>query len=250
LMSILARSDFQPRQALSARLASLKVLDSAETSLLRSIEERPVHSYRVNSRLLTEGAPIGFTQALMSGWACRVRHLADGRRQVIAIVLPGDVLGLCPHERPLSTATVTATTLTTATDARELSALLNDASDFPNLGAALRLSVAEDEHYLLSQIMRLGRQSAYERIAHLFCELKYRMVSRDLAPAGVLPMPLTQETLADVVGLSVVHVNRILQQMRAEGVIEVGRGRLRIQDEQALIASAEFSPPKVTAYKS
>jgi CRP-like cAMP-binding protein len=84
-------------------------------------------------------------------------------------------------------------------------------------------------------------------MASLFCELEYRLSARGLSVGGAFPLPMTQETIADAVGLSVVHVNRTLQQMRREGRIELGRGRLSMLDLAAVRAAGEFHPPKVSA---
>jgi CRP-like cAMP-binding protein len=113
----------------------------------------------------------------------------------------------------------------------------------PQLAAALERAAAEEHHFLLQQIARLGRQTAHERLAHLLLELNFRLGQRGLAAGGALDMPLTQENLADALGLSVVHVNRTLQQMRRENVIELARGRLRLLDIAALEKVAEFLLP-------
>jgi CRP-like cAMP-binding protein len=113
----------------------------------------------------------------------------------------------------------------------------------PGISAALDLAAAEDEFFMLAHIVRLGRQTAYERIAHWIMELEYRLSSRGLSNNGAFPMPLTQDTLGDAVGLSVVHVNRNLQQMRREGRIELAHGRLAILDREALSTAGEFAAP-------
>ena len=78
-------------------------------------------------------------------------------------------------------------------------------------------------------------------------ELEYRLSARGLSNNGAFAMPLTQETLSDAVGLSVVHVNRTLQQMRKQGRIELARGRLAILDREALCAVGEFAAPVLSA---
>jgi CRP-like cAMP-binding protein len=90
----------------------------------------------------------------------------------------------------------------------------------------------------------LGRRSAYKRIAHLFCELLVRFKSVGLAPNGSLDLPLTQEELGDALGLSTVHVNRVLQALRADGLIALQSGKLTINDWESLQEeeAGEFEP--------
>jgi CRP-like cAMP-binding protein len=88
----------------------------------------------------------------------------------------------------------------------------------------------------------LGRRSAYKRIAHLFCELLVRFKSVGPAPNGSLDLPLTQEALGDALGLSTVHVNRVLQALRADGLIALQSGKLTINDWESLQEAGEFEP--------
>jgi CRP-like cAMP-binding protein len=223
------------------------MLNSSELDILRTIEARPSRTYRADSRILSEGAEITAAHVILSGWASRVRQLADGRRQVIGILLPGDLIGLCMRERPLALTAITALTAVRTVEAHELLAAWRDTRHLPNLSEALEITAAEEEYYLLAQTVRLGRQTAYERIAHFFCELEYRLAGRNLSVAGSFAMPMTQETIADAVGLSVVHVNRTLQQMRREQLIELSKGRLSLTNIAAMRAAAEFRPPMVSA---
>ena len=240
---------FQSLQSdvLEARLGKLASLSSQEVHLLRLIEGRAKHSFRHDSRLLTEGAEIGAPHFIISGWAARYRELRDGRRQLMGLLVPGDGLGLCSRTRPLALTTVVALTLMKTVEAIELTVAWRDHARVPGLAEALDMAAAEDEYYMLCHAMRLGRQTAYERTAHLFCELEYRLSSRGLSARGTFPMPMTQDTLADALGLSVVHVNRTLQQMRREGRIELAKGRLCILDLEGLRTAGEFHPPNVSA---
>jgi CRP-like cAMP-binding protein len=91
--------------------------------------------------------------------------------------------------------------------------------------------------------MRLGRQTALERTAHLFLELRQRLAAVGLADGARFPLPLTQEVLADTLGLSIVHMNRTLQQLRREGLVEVKSGWARLLDPAALAARCAFAAP-------
>lgn len=231
---------------LSARFGRAVTLADHEIALLHTIEMRPRGIFAPDSRLLAEGAEVRTASIIMSGWACYIRQLADGRRQVLGIVLPGDAIGLSRQVQLVASSTVLAITQVRVADASNLAGAWRDAARYPGLAAALDVVAAEDQHFLFGQITRLGRQTAYERLAHFFCELEYRLSSRGLSMNHELMMPMTQELIADVAGLSVVHVNRTLQQMRREGRIELTRSKLVILDLPALREAGEFHAPFMT----
>jgi CRP-like cAMP-binding protein len=235
---------------LVTRFNKLEPLSEHERMLLRLIEGRTKHTHRADSRLLAERTEIRAPHFIITAWAARVQELRDGRRLITHVLLPGDAIGLSAQMRPRSLTSVVALTPMRTVEAPEITIAWRDRDRVPGLSTALDLAAAEDEYFLLGHLMRLGRQTAYERIAHWFMELEYRLSSRGLSTNGAFPFPLTQETLADVVGLSVVHVNRTLQQMRHEGRIELTRGRLSLVDKEALRSAAEFSPAVLSASHS
>lgn len=163
---------------------------------------------------------------LVSGWACRARSLPDGRRQITGFVLPGDALApLLRPEREPSPCAVVALTSVQMADAAPLRALLERAAPrHRGLRDACTAAERAEERLLLDRIVALGRQTAYERLCGLFLELYERLAAVGLAADGAFPMPLRQETLADALGLSTVHLNRTLQQVRRDGVAEVRGG--------------------------
>jgi CRP-like cAMP-binding protein len=232
------------------RFNRLEPLSEQERVLLRLIEGKAKHAHPPDTRLLTEKSEMGAPHFIMTGWAARVRELKGGRRQIIGILIPGDAIGLVPRTRPLSPASVLALTPMRTVAAPEIAVAWRERARVPGLSAALDLAAAEEEYFLLGQIMRLGRQTAYDRIAHWFMELDFRLAARGLSTNNAFAFPLKQEMLADAAGLSVVHVNRTLQQMRREGRIELKHGRLSLLDKEALSAAAEFRPPVLSASRS
>jgi CRP-like cAMP-binding protein len=218
--------------ALEARLASYGGLRSTDLIVLRACGEDS------RSALAGDEAEGGDgPRLLVSGWAGASTTLADGRRQILHIYLPGDVLGL-----PLArlNGSVALTNVVT-TDARPLAAALSD-DDVAHAGLRIACEHADAsrQRQLLNQILRLGRLSAHERTAHLLVELSVRHRRADLSDGARMTWPLTQEMLADVVGLSVVHVNRILQQLRSEGMIVLRAGQLVLPDLRRLAAAAAW----------
>ena len=129
-------------------------------------------------------------------------------------------------------------------DALVLSEILaTDSERHRRLKAALRVQRRREEAGMLDQMMRLGCQSALERTAHLFLELRERCQAAGLAEGERFPMPLTQEVLSDALGLSIVHLSRTLKGMRSDGLIEMTRGALAVLDVDRLRRIADFSPP-------
>jgi CRP-like cAMP-binding protein len=235
---------------LVTRFDKLESLSEQERNVLRLIEGKAKHTHKAGGRLLSERGEIRAPHFIMTGWAARLRELKDGRRQIIGILLPGDAIGSFARTGLLSLTSVVALTAMRTVEAPEIAVAWRQRDRVPGLSAALDLAAAEEEYFLLGHIMRLGRQTAYERIAHWFMELEYRLSSRGLSTNGAFPFPLTQEMLADAMGLSVVHVNRTLQQMRREGRIELTRGRLSLLDREALRSAGEFSRPVLSASRS
>jgi CRP-like cAMP-binding protein len=228
------------------RLSRFAYLNAEEAMLLRRVAAAPAQ-VPAGTQIIEEGQRLDSPFALMAGWACRFRSLPDGRRQIFDFLLPGELYALC--HRPMAVALTTAATLTPAiiADAQAIGdAVLNHADRYPNLAAALYGTASLDEAYLLNQLVRIGRQTAYERLSHLILELHARLDDVGLAEDWSFALPLTQEILADALGLSVVHLNRTLQHLRRDRLIEFRSGRMTVLQPGALEAAASFSPPKIS----
>lgn len=221
------------------RMEALTPLDPVARQALQAAVAR---SRKIAPRreLMIEGREIRETLLVVRGWAARVRILGDGRRQIMNFTLPGDLVGLCAQDRPVASATIVAMTPVSVCTAP-------DVSISPALAQAYAISRARDEAYLLAQIARLGRFNAHERIADLFLELLERLEMAGLAGQGRFVLPLTQEVLADALGLTAVHVNRMLQQARRAGELSWQSKELVIHDPAALARQVCRVPVKVTA---
>lgn len=211
----------KPQSALT-RLSALAPLDDRAVAALSDAiaQAQPVRARR---ELMAEGNAIDHAKLIVSGWAARMRLLPDGRRQLLSFLLPGDLVGLCEQPAPLAVSTVVALTDVTACAAPP-------AAVSPTLAQAYATSRALDEGYLLAQIVRLGRYTAQERIGDLLLELLERLQLAGLASQGSFDLPLTQETLADALGLTSVHVNRMLQLARKQDSLHWKNSRLTLPD--------------------
>ena len=230
------RPELSPAAVRLAGLASLDAaeLDALEQAIAASATDRP------RAELLREGHPIPASLLIVEGWAARVRILSDGRRQFLSFLLPGELIGMCQHKRPLAVSTVIA--ITPLTTCR-----VPDRAHHPELSQAYGVSHALEEAYLLAQITRLGRLSALERLGDLMLELHERLSLAGLVRGGTFEMPLTQEMLADVLGLTPVHINRMVQQARREGWLEWRARRVTIKDAGELAARVGRTPVRVQA---
>ena len=191
------------------------------------------------SLLQTEDDAVVRPRYLLSGWACRFRHLSDGRRQLFDVVLPGEGLGVCVRAKPIaktSTVAITRVELAYAGDLLRAEVL----ESVPELATVLQRAADADERRLLNHVVRLGRMTALERLAHLFLELYDRLAVVGQAEQDRFPLLLTQELLADMLGLSVVHVNRTLQELKRQGLAVLERGVVQIRNRSALMTIADY----------
>jgi CRP/FNR family transcriptional regulator, anaerobic regulatory protein len=180
-----------------------------------------------------------FVYRLLEGWACRTRLLPDGRNQFILVFLPGDLFA------------VKSMFVTRHTDAvMSLSPIVAERIDYCNLHAAYVKDadiatrciwqVMEEERRLHSWVTGLGQGSAEERLALLLIDFRGRLVLSGTIRKGSLtyPMPLTQNQLADHLGLTPVHVNRVLKSLRQAGIVTVRNGQVDIADLDQLVERA------------
>ena len=225
--------------AFSQGEASPTLAIDVQRALLGGIPHRLV-SVANGEDIFVEGEH--FTEAclLLEGWACRYKTLLDGRRQIIGFVLPGELcsswaagVGPMAHGvRALCTARVAKV---------ERAIVFAQMDKYPELVNSLRVAAAQEHTILGAWLLNMGQRKAPERIAHLFCELATRMRKIGLSEVdGGYEVPLTQTDLADALGLTSVHVNRVLQKLRDRGFIDFRRGVLSIRDVPALCAYVEF----------
>jgi CRP-like cAMP-binding protein len=226
-----------PAKGSFARLAALARLSGEDLQAL----ERAAHSrsrFHAQREIVSENAPALPPSIVLEGWACRVREFPDGRRQILGFLLPGELIGGRHHGQPLATTTIMALTPVTLcpAPARE--------HGEDGLAKAYAVSSALEESYLYRHIARLGRMSAYERLADWILEIRERLALAELVTANAFPMPLTQEALADTLGLTSVHVNRTLQLMRREGLVEIRSGTARLIEPAHLEAMVDYRPAR------
>ncbi|HYE43426.1 MAG TPA: Crp/Fnr family transcriptional regulator [Caulobacteraceae bacterium] len=177
---------------------------------------------------------------LIEGYTARYGTFDDGRRQLTALHIRGDFVDL--HSFLLRTMDHGITALTPCTIAQVPHTTLKVITEqWPHLARVLWLDTLVDGAIHRQWLVSLGRRPALGRLAHLFCELSVRFSLVGLDDR-CFSFPLTQSTVGDMLGLSTVHVNRVAQELRAEGVITWRGGRVQIEDWAGLTRIAEFDP--------
>jgi CRP-like cAMP-binding protein len=178
---------------------------------------------------------------VLTGWLCRYKMVDEGRRQIMALHLPGEIpdqQGLYLPTMDYSLCTLTMSTLAFIPHEGLRSVL----SAYPRLGTALWRDVLVEGAILRQWVIGMGQRSAPGRIAHLFCELYARLEALGLAANHRYELPCTQYDLGDIFGLSTVHINRLLQDLRSAHLIELKGRSLALPDWDRLVHFAEFDP--------
>ena len=191
--------------------------------------------------LIHEGDRPENVHLVMEGLACRYKLLPDGSRQIMALLVPGDfcdlhiaILGEMDHNiATLSACRIVDVPQASIEAVTELS---------PRITRALWWATLVDEGILRAWLVNMGRRSADQQMAHLFCELLVRLEAAGLSTDGSFDLPITQEELGDTLGLSSVHVNRTLQHLRSERLIAFKLGRVVVLNRERLYATADFNP--------
>lgn len=222
------------------RLDSFSALSEPEIQTVRAMF---TGSRRVpaGDDIVCEGEVSASVSLILEGLACRYKTMSDGRRQIMGFLLPGDLVdlhGYMAGEMDHSVGALTPCKLSAVPHQK-----LHDALEqHPGLVRTLWAESLAEGSVAREWLVGLGRRSAYSRIAHLLCEVVARMKAIGLTDGSVCDLPVTQQELADSLGLSLVHVNRVLQRLRASGLVSLGRGALQVHDWDGLQQAGEFDP--------
>lgn len=190
--------------------------------------------------LIREGENPKFAHLMLDGWACRYKTLPDGRRQIVAFFVPGDFCDLNVYVlRQMDHSVGAITRLSVADIIREDMDRLT--ARYPRVAQALWWEALVNAAIQREWTFNVGQRTAYERIAHLLTELFLRLRTVKMTNGTSCDFPLTQNDLADATGLTAVHVNRTLQELRRDGLIELERRQLTILDMQRLMEAAMFN---------
>lgn len=176
-----------------------------------------------------------------SGWVFRSRGLASGRRQIVNYALPGDLL--CTDSLLFKASSFDLTARTPVTLARIEAPQGAEMFDkHPGLAAAVAWTMGQEESILAERVVSLGRRDSFEKLAHALCELDARLSAIGQMRGRTVELPLNQEDFADILGISVIHVNRTFRRMSEEKIAEYRKGAIDLLDKQRLAELSSFDP--------
>ncbi len=227
-------------EPLVRKFSAVSKLTDGDFEILESAHEQ--HSHR-DTDIYCGGDQLNEILLLRSGWAFRYRLLDDGRRQIVHLLVPGDLIGpFAPTARQFA-ATLTSSAICRLP--RRDVAAKRERGACPGFAAAVDALIAEEYEHLAERLVSLGRRNAKEGMAHLLLELRARLACVGLVSDNSFELPLTQEVMGDALGLSIVHVNRTLRVLREERLATVGFGRATLHDVDglALVADSETGEP-------
>jgi CRP-like cAMP-binding protein len=216
-------------------------LSPQDKARLEAMARKTVREVSARRDLIREGEKPRGVILILEGWACAYKHLPDGRRQITSFLVPGDLCdanAFLLDEMDHSIGAVTAARYGEI-EARDFSRLIEESPDFSRALWRHELTLAAINR---EWVVNVGQRNAYERLAHLFCELVAKLEAAGLAQADGCEFPLTQADLADAVGLTSVHVNRTLRALRNDGLIELRGRKLIVRDLAGLRRAGHFNP--------
>jgi CRP-like cAMP-binding protein len=220
------------------KLAHLFPLTPPEQALLDTAA-RNIVEIETKRDIVRENECPAASNLLLEGMCCRYKILTDGRRQIFTFHVPGDIFdaqSFILQRMDHSVGTLTRCRVAVIPH----SVMTHITESYPRLARAIWKDTLVDAAVFREWMASIGRRSAYQRIAHLMCEMFVRLDTVGLTRGREIDWPITQAEVGDALGLSVVHVNRTLQELRANRLITLQGGRLIIHDWDGLIHAGDF----------
>jgi CRP-like cAMP-binding protein len=222
------------------KLRARDTVNAEEEQAIRGLFSE-VRDVAADTTVINAGDHLNVSLLLLDGLLCRFKDLRDGSRQISELHVPGDFADL--HSFTLkkldhSIMALTRCRIAVAPHERIKTAI----TEFPHLARLFWFTTNMDAAIHREWVLSLGRRSALSRTAHLFCELQVRLGIVGLADEKSYPLSLTQTDIAECLGLTPVHVNRVLRELRERGLVEFRNRRVTISDQKGLRRVAEFDP--------
>ncbi|MCJ2090796.1 Crp/Fnr family transcriptional regulator [Methylobacterium sp. E-005] len=222
------------------KLAHGAALSENDRALLKHLA-RCTRNVEPHKPLVSEGDPVQRVFVMLRGWACRSKLLPGGQRLITDLILPGDIshvqtnlLGYADHSVVALTRGVVA-----EIDPLEIPDAIERS---PGIARAVRWSSLQTDSILRQALINNGRRLSAPRIAHVICEVQARLLAVGVPVEDGFAWPLKQDELADVTGMTAVHVNRSLKTLRDEGLILLQQRRMLVPDAERLAAFCAFTP--------
>lgn len=235
----MGKKDGRARNPLATKLSHFALLTDQDMRMLGELapgEER----FGAHVDIVAEGDVPRPAFLMTEGIACRYRVLANGRRQILSFIMPGDICdlhGFLLEAMDHSIGTIAPSRIAPILRDRVIAVM----ADHPRIAAAFWWSALQDEAMQRERIVALGRRDARGRVAYLLCELVWRQIANGTSENHAVPLPLTQLEIGDALGLTSVHVNRVLQELRRDRLITLDHRRLVLLDIRRLQGIAELN---------
>ncbi|MGX1100618.1 Crp/Fnr family transcriptional regulator [Amorphus sp. MBR-141] len=220
------------------KLRALEPFSEAEQRLLNSLFTRTV-TVGPRQDIVREGDRARECCMLLSGLACRYAMTPDGKRQITAFIVPGDIFDIQSFLLEVMDHSVASIAPSTVVMIPHES-LIAITKESPRVSRAVWKESLFEAAVFRQWIVNVGRRTAFQRIAHVMCEMYARHRQVGLVDGDTVVWPMTQSEVADATGLSVVHVNRSIQALRSEGLITLAGGLLTIHDWEGLAHAGQF----------
>lgn len=223
---------------LARKLFSYVRLSDDELEVMSDLHRRR-RNFAVGMDMIYQGQVDQSAYVLASGWACSYKILSDGTRQIVDFQIPGDFLGLRSVLFRTADHNIEPITPVQASEVSQRD-LLTVFSKTPRLATAVLWAASRDEAMVVEHLIDLGRRSSTERMAHFLLEMGARLQLVGLGDKTGYKCPLSQYLLADALGLSAVHINRVLRELREAGLVTFQRGRVEFDNYKGLVQLAGF----------
>jgi CRP-like cAMP-binding protein len=225
---------------LTRKLSAFVALSEAELSVLDRLHQRR-RTFVAGRDMVHQGQSDQAAYILSKGWVCSYKIQPDGTRQIVDFQVPGDFLGL--RSVLLRTSDHSFEPIVDIEAAEVLkSDLMAAFAQTPRLAMAILWAASRDEAMVVEHLVGIGRREGDARMAHFLLELGSRLALVGIGTKDGYDCPLTQYHLADAVGLSAIHVNRVLRQLRESGLVTFRDGRVCFDDHDGLVELADFDP--------
>lgn len=220
------------------KLGAFVALSPEELKLLDQLHSRR-RTFPARRDMIYEGQVERSAYILASGWVSSYKLLPGGTRQIVDFQIPGDFLGLRSVLFRTADHNVEPITRVQASEV-QVDDLLDAFNTAPRLAAAVLWAASRDEAMVVEHLVDIGRRDAKQRMGHFLLELGARLKLVGLASSEGYNCPLTQYLLADALGLSAVHVNRVLRELREDGLVSFQHGKVQFTDFSGLVEFSEF----------
>ena len=222
------------------KVASLAALSGEERDALDRIPMM-VRAVPAHQDIVRLGDRPSHCCLVLTGFAFRYKLVGEGRRQILNFHVPGDTPDLQSLHLPVLDHTVAALTNMTAGFIHH-DAVHDVSARFPRIAGALWRDTLVDAAVLRERIVSIGQRDGLSRTAHFLCEMYMRLAAVDLASGWAMSMPITQVEIADALGLSPVHMNRMVRELRERRLVTLDGSRLVILGWDALATLGDFDP--------